>query len=67
MKIFAEALLVYLEFIKKVKVANGRRAYLEKNAPHDLVEWVYSVLQKIDAISLKEGSFWKEEIDSFNK
>lgn len=64
---FAETLLVYLEFIKKVKVANGRRAYLEKNAPSDLVEWVYSALQKIDAISLSKGAFWKEEIDSFNE
>ena len=27
---FAESLLVYVEFIKEVKVANGRKAYIEK-------------------------------------
>jgi hypothetical protein len=63
---FAEALLVYVEFIKKVKAVNGRKAYLEKNATTDLIKWISSELQKIDASSLTKGSFWEEEISSFN-
>ncbi len=35
---FAEALLVYLKFIKKINAVNGRRAYLEKSATKDLLE-----------------------------
>ncbi|SFB99344.1 SUKH-4 immunity protein [Bacillus sp. OV322] len=64
---FAEALLVYVDFIKKVKAVNGRRAYLEKNATKDLLEWISGALQKIDAISLTEGAFWEEELSSFGE
>ncbi|MFU7588221.1 SUKH-4 family immunity protein [Priestia sp. RMT2NF4] len=62
---FAEALLVYVEFIKKVKAVNGRRAYLEKNATKDLLDWISGQLQKIDAASLTKGCFWEEELGSF--
>lgn len=64
---FAEALLVYVEFIKKVKAVNGRRAYLQKNATEDLLKWISDVLQKIDTVSLTEGNFWEEEIGSFSE
>lgn len=63
---FAEALLVYIEFIKKVKAANGRRAYLEKNATKDLLNWISDELKKIDADSLNKGTFWEEELASFS-
>lgn len=66
-KKFAEALLVYVEFIKEVKAANRRRAYLEKNVSKGLVEWITGSLQKIDAISLTKGCFWAEEIGSFSE
>ncbi|KML32046.1 SUKH-4 family immunity protein [Rossellomorea marisflavi] len=62
---FAESLLVYVEFIKKVKAVNGRRAYLEKNATKDLVKWISGALQKIDANSLTKGAFWEQELSSF--
>ncbi|MBF7154365.1 SUKH-4 family immunity protein [Bacillus albus] len=64
---FAESLLVYVEFIKEVKAANGRKAYIEKNIPEDLVEWISSALQEIDAVALTEGCFWTEELGSFSE
>lgn len=64
---FAQALLVYVEFIKRVKAVNGRKAYLEQNATQDLLEWISGVLQKIDAVSLTDGCFWEEELGSFSE
>ena len=63
---FAESLLVYVEFIKKVKAVNGRRAYLEKNATKDLMKWISGALLNIDANSLTKGAFWEEELSSFD-
>ncbi|WP_085990922.1 SUKH-4 family immunity protein [Oceanobacillus senegalensis] len=62
---FVESLLVYVDFIKKVKATNGRRAYLQKNATKELLDWIKHSLYQIDAISSSQGSFWKEELDSF--
>ncbi|QNF29998.1 SUKH-4 family immunity protein [Metabacillus sp. KUDC1714] len=64
---FAESLLVYVEFIKKIKANNGRRAYLEKNASKELLDWVSKSLLQIDAISLTQGGFWEEELSSFSE
>lgn len=64
---FAESLLVYVDFIKKVKAINGRRAYLEKNATKELLDWVFKSFNQIDAISLKQGGFWEEELGSFSE
>lgn len=63
---FAESLLVYAEFIKRIKTINGRRAYLEKNATGELLDWVSKRLHQIDAISLIRGGFWEEELSSFS-
>ena len=54
---FAESLLVYVEFIKEVKAANGRKAYIEKNIPEDLGEGISSALKEIDAVALTKGCF----------
>lgn len=62
---FVEFLLVYVEFINKVKAENGRRAYLQKNAPKELLDWVSLTFYQIDAAALTQGGFWKEELDSF--
>ena len=64
---FAESLLVYVEFIKKVKAVNGRRAYLEKKATKELLEWVSESLYQIDSVSLTQGGFWEEELVSFSE
>lgn len=64
---FAESLLVYVDFIKKVKAINGRKAYLEKNATKDLLKSISDALQRIEAKSLTKGAFWEEELSSFNK
>jgi hypothetical protein len=60
-------LLFYVEFIKKVKAVNGRRAYLEKNATKELLDWISKSLHQIDAVSLTQGGFWEEELDSFSE
>ncbi|MGJ3197239.1 SUKH-4 family immunity protein [Peribacillus frigoritolerans] len=64
---FAESLLFYVEFIKKVKAVNGRRAYLEKNATKELLDWISKSLHQIDAVSLTQGGFWEEELVSFSE
>lgn len=63
----AESLLEYSEFIKKIKQANGKKAFLEKSAPKDLIDWVYNKLSEIDSKSLEQGCFWNEEIDLYSK
>lgn len=62
---FAESLLVYVDFIKKIKAENGRRAFLERKATKDLLEWIANRLVEIDADSLTQGSFWEEELNNF--
>lgn len=43
------------------------RLILKKNIPEDLVEWISSALQEIDAVALTEGCFWTEELGSFSE
>ncbi|XNQ11399.1 hypothetical protein AA0Y26_03655 [Lysinibacillus sp. 3P01SB] len=64
---FAESLLVYVEFIKKIKAENERRAYIQKNATGELLDWIFASLYQIDAASLIQGSFWEEELINFSK
>jgi hypothetical protein len=64
---FAESLLIYREFVTKIKALQGRRAFLERNANPESIEWLIDQLKRIDADSLTEGSFWKEEPDLFQK
>ena len=61
----AESLLVYVDFIKKIKAENGRRAFLERKATKDSLEWIANRLEEIDADSLTQGSFWEEELNNF--
>lgn len=63
---FAESLLIYVEFVKKIKTENGRRAYIQKNATKELLDWISKSLYQIDAISLIQDSFWEEELISFS-
>lgn len=62
---FAESLLTYVEFISKIKSVNGRKAFLEKNAPSKSILWLEKELKRIDKNSLNESSFWKTEIESY--
>ena len=64
---FAESLLIYVEFVKKIKTENGRRAYIQKNATKELLDWISKSLYQIDAISLIQDSFWEEELISFSE
>lgn len=61
----AESLLTYVEFISKIKAVNGRKAYLERLAPNELILWLENELLRIDKDSLIERSFWKSEIESY--
>ena len=60
-----ECILIYVEFIKKIKEINGRRAALEHNAPEHLINWVYEKLSIVDRTALKEESFWSEELQRY--
>lgn len=62
---FAESLLAYVDFIKKIKAENGRSAFLERKATKDSLEWIANRLEEIDADSLSQGSFWEEELNNF--
>ena len=62
---FAESILEYAEFVKKIKQVNGRKAFLDRKAPSDLLEWISLKLQDIDSKSLNEKCFWKEELDYY--
>lgn len=64
---FAESLLIYIEFVKKIKAENRRRAYIQKNATKELLDWISKSLYQIDAISLIQDSFWEEELISFSE
>ncbi|WP_236340645.1 SUKH-4 family immunity protein [Paenibacillus plantiphilus] len=64
---FADSLLNYMDFIKKIKAVNGRKAFLEKNATKDFLEWITHKLEEIDSESLTHRSFWSEELDPFNR
>ncbi|MFC7677831.1 SUKH-4 family immunity protein [Paenibacillus sp. GCM10028914] len=63
---FTESLLVYVDFIEKIKAENGRRAFLERKATNASIEWVANRLEEIDADSLTQGAFWKEELNNFH-
>lgn len=65
--LLAESLLEYSEFIKKIKQINGRRAFLDRNAPNDIIEWFKQRLYEIDPIALNDTCFWKEELDNYIK
>ncbi|MNP66820.1 hypothetical protein D3C76_1625760 [compost metagenome] len=62
----AESLTVYVDFIEKIKNVNGKKAYFERNATKELLSWIANRLQKIDSNSLIQGSFWEEELSTFN-
>lgn len=62
---FAESLLEYLEFIKKIKAINGRKAFVERNAPQETLDWIVERLVEIDSESLEEGNFWTQELELF--
>ncbi|MHA6530700.1 SUKH-4 family immunity protein [Paenibacillus sp. BAC0078] len=62
---FAESLLVYVDFIKKIKAENGRRAFIERKATRDLLQWITNRLEEIDPDSLTQGSLWGEELNNF--
>jgi hypothetical protein len=64
---FAESLMVYVEFIKKIKAENGRKAFLERNAPKGILDWVTNRLVDIDSEALTEGSFWSQDLELFIK
>ncbi|WP_374019756.1 SUKH-4 family immunity protein [Paenibacillus thiaminolyticus] len=64
---FAESLLAYVDFIKKIKAINGRKAFLERNAPKDILHWIAGRLVDIDSQSLEEGNFWTQELELFLK
>lgn len=61
----AETLLTYSEFIEKIKVINGRRAFIERKASQELIEWLTNRIEQIDPKSLNEGNFWREELNLF--
>ena len=57
-----ESILEYADFIKKIKEQNGSRAYLERNAPPETLDYIIHKLESIDCNALLEGSFWADEI-----
>lgn len=63
----AEILLEYSNFVNKIKSVNGRRAFLDRNATQEHLEWITNRITGIDPKSLSEGSFWREELDHFAK
>ncbi|MFY4775063.1 SUKH-4 family immunity protein [Metabacillus sp. RGM 3146] len=64
---FAESLIIYTKFINTIKEINGRQAYLEKNAPRESISNLQIELKRVDENSILENSFWKEEVESYNR
>lgn len=62
-----ESLPIYVEFVKKIKAENGKRAYIQKNATKELLDWLSMSLYQIDTVSLIQDSYWEEELISFSQ
>ena len=59
---FMESLLEYADFIEKIKKQNGRKAFLERNATRETLEYICHQLESIDCNALSYGNFWCEEM-----
>lgn len=61
----AESLLEYADFINRIKQVNGRRAYLNREAPIEELEMIKNKLLNIDKDVFQNKSFWEEEMEQF--
>ena len=61
----AECLLVYSEFGKQVRIANGQMAFVKRNAPSELLDTLINDFQSIDKDVFNGDSFWTEELSWF--
>lgn len=61
----ADSLLQYSQFVKRIKKANGRRAYLNKECSKEELEVIKKNLISIDDKSINNNSFWWNEISLF--
>lgn len=61
----AESLLEYSEFVKRIKKANGRRAYLNRECSKEELESIKNRLILIDEKSIDNNNFWWNEISLF--
>ncbi|MNJ61853.1 hypothetical protein D3C77_576630 [compost metagenome] len=57
--------MAYVEFIKKIKTENGRKAFLERNASKGILDWIKKRLVNIDLEALVEGNLWAQELVLF--
>lgn len=61
----AESLLEYSEFVKRIKKANGRCAYLNRECSKEELESIKNSLILIDEKSIDNNNFWWNEISFF--
>ena len=57
-----ESILEYADFIKKIKKQNGHRAFLERNATHETLDYISNKLKSIDCNALLQRNFWADDI-----
>jgi hypothetical protein len=60
-----EFFLEYVDFIKNIQTVNGRKAFIENNAPPEMVAQLKKRFYEIDSAALQENSFWDEELDHY--
>lgn len=61
----AQSLLEYSEFVKRIKKASGRRAYLNRDCSKEELEVIKNKLTIIDDKSINNKSFWWNEMSLF--
>jgi hypothetical protein len=62
----AHCLLIYREFVQKVRQAGGEDAFLKGRFPKEPWEWVCEQFQQVDDPALDEGAFWANELRIYN-
>lgn len=60
-----ESLFEYSEFVKRIKNANGRQAFLNRECSKEELEVIKNKLNSIDNNSIQNDSFWWNEISLF--
>ncbi len=62
----AHCLLIYREFVQKVRQAGGEDAFLKGSFPKEPWEWVCEQFRQVDDPALDEGAFWANELRIYN-
>lgn len=59
----ATSLAAFAKMIATGRLANGQRAYIDRNVPPDLVGSLRDEISSADAAALERGTMWTTEID----